>query len=177
MRSIKWVLLCATLAAAADIDAPRRLAARALGDTPMFSDLKDLCDGVGGRPTGSPAAQRAIAWAARKFREAGLNSVALEPFTIPNLWLPRTAEASATSPEQFPIRLAAAPFTASTEGTLEAPVVDAGEGSEADFAKLGSRARGAIALVHSKEMKTFDDLFAEYIRNNSRYSRPRGRVD
>jgi hypothetical protein len=77
MRSFRWVLLCTTLASAADNDAPRRLAARALGDTPMFSDLKDLCDGIGGRPTGSPAAQRAIDWATRKFREAGLTSVSV----------------------------------------------------------------------------------------------------
>jgi hypothetical protein len=44
-------------------------------------------------------------------------------------------------------------------------VVDAGEGSEGELSKLGQRARGAIALVHNKEMKTFDDLFAEYLRN------------
>jgi carboxypeptidase Q len=165
-RILQYLLLCAALASAADNDAPRRLAARALGDTPIFSDLRDLCDGIGGRPTGSPAAQRAIDWGTRKFREAGL-TVAVEPFKIPNLWLPRLAEASAISPEQFPIRLAASPFTASTPGPVEARVMDAGEGSDADFARLGSRAKGAIVLVHSKEMKTFDDLFAEYIRNSS----------
>ena len=161
------LLLLSTLAFPADNDAPQRLAARALGDTPMFTDLRELCDSIGGRPTGSPAAQRAIDWAARKFREAGLKSVAIEPFKIPNLWLPRTAEASALSPEPFPIRLAAAPFTVSTPGAIEARLVDAGEGSDADFAKLGARAKGAIALIHSKEMKTFDDLFAEYLRNAS----------
>src|SRR6266851_264051 len=162
------VFLIATLvASAADNDAPRRLAARALGDTPIFDDLKELCDRVGGRPTGSPAAFRSIEWATRKFQAAGVDRVSLEPFKIPNLWLPASSEASVTAPEQFPIRLAAAPFTASTEGALEARVVDAGEGSEADFAKLGSRAKGMIALVRSKEMKTFDDLFAEYIRNDT----------
>ena len=95
-RILQYLLLCAALASAADNDAPRRLAARALGDTPIFSDLRDLCDGIGGRPTGSPAAQRAIDWGTRKFREAGL-TVAVEPFKIPNLWLPRLAEASAIS--------------------------------------------------------------------------------
>ncbi len=165
MRTSALVFLLAASAITAADDAPQRLAARAFGDTPMFSDLRELCDGIGGRPTGSPAAQRAVEWAARKFREAGLKSVAVESFKIPNLWLPRTAEASAVSPAQFPIRLAAAPFTVSTQGALEARVVDAGEGSDADFAKLGARARGAIALIRSKEMKTFDDLFAEYLRN------------
>jgi len=145
---------------------PERLAARALGDTPIFDDLKELCDGVGGRPTGSPAAQKAVEWAAAKFRAMGL-APSVEPFRIPKLWLPISAEAAAIAPAQFPIRLAAAPFSASTPGAIEAPLVDAGEGTAADFSALGSRARGAIALVHSGEMKTFDDLFAEYLRNGS----------
>jgi len=145
-------------------NAPGRLVARSLGETPMFEDLKELCDGIGGRPTGSAAASRAIEWAAGKFRAMGLNPV-LEPFEIPNLWLPVAAEAAAIAPQQFPIRLAAAPFTVSTKGPLEAVMLDAGEGSEADFARLGERARGAIALIHRQEMKTFDDLFAEYVRN------------
>lgn len=165
MKRVAFLLLFAAAAIPAADDAPQRLAARALGDTPMFGDLRELCDGIGGRPTGSPAAQRAVEWAARKFREAGLKSVAVEAFKIPNLWLPRTSEASAVAPEPFPIRLAAAPFTASTQGALEARLADAGEGTAADFARLGARAKGAIVLVHSKEMKTFDDLFAEYLRN------------
>src|SRR5215472_11571105 len=94
-------------------EAPHRLVARALGDTPLFTDLRELCDGIGGRPTGSPALQRALEWGARKFRDAGV-SVAVEPFTIPNLWLPVSSEASAIAPEPFTIRVAAAPFTPST---------------------------------------------------------------
>lgn len=157
------VLLLCGAAPAAD-DAAPRLAARALGETPLLADLQELCDRVGGRPTGSPACDRAIDWAAQKFRAAGL-SVKLESFEIPNLWLPNTAEATCTAPERFSVRLAAAPFSASTNGTLDARVVDAGEGSEQEFAKLGAAAKGAIALVHSHEMKSLDDLFAEYVRN------------
>ncbi len=157
-------VLAAGLLSAQSNDAPARLAARSLGETPIFDDLRELCDGIGGRPTGSAAASRAIEWAAGKFRAAGLTPV-LEPFQIPNQWLPVSSDAAALAPEQFPIRLAAAPFSGSTKGTLEAALVDAGDGSDADFAKLGSRAKGAIALVHSAEMKTFDDLFAEYLRN------------
>ncbi|HWC99515.1 MAG TPA: M20/M25/M40 family metallo-hydrolase [Candidatus Sulfopaludibacter sp.] len=160
-----WLLLTGLVSAQTQ-DAPQRLAARALGDTPIFDDLQELCDRIGGRPTGSAAASRAIKWSESKFQAAGLNPV-LESFQIPNLWLPVSAEASAIAPEQFPLRLAAAPFTASTSGAIEARLVDANEGSEADFAQLGPRARGSIALIHSKEMKTFDDLFAEYVRNSS----------
>jgi hypothetical protein len=157
-------LLVAGVLGAQTNDAPGRLVARSFGETPMFDDLRELCDGIGGRPTGSAAANRSIEWAARTFQAAGFDPI-IEPFQIPNLWLPVSAEAMAVEPQQFAIRLAAAPFTASTKGTIEALVVDAGEGTDADFARLGARAKGAIALVHSQEMKTFDDLFAEYIRN------------
>jgi carboxypeptidase Q len=168
MRSVRplYWLFVAGLLSAQTPGAPQRLAARALGQTPIFDDLRELCDRIGGRPTGSAAAYRAIEWSSHKFQAAGLDPV-LESFQIPNLWLPVSADASALAPEQFPIRLAAAPFTASTGGPIEALLVDANEGSEADFAKLGPRAIGAVALIHSKEMKTFDDLFAEYLRNSS----------
>ncbi|MBV9505231.1 MAG: M20/M25/M40 family metallo-hydrolase [Acidobacteriia bacterium] len=79
------------------------------------------------------------------------------------MWLPVSSEAATTAPVSFAIRLAAAPFTPSID--REAQVIDAGEGTEADFAKLGVRAAGAFALIHSKQMNTFDDLFAEYLRN------------
>jgi hypothetical protein len=73
----------------ADDSPAQRLAGRALGDTPMLDDLADLCDRVGGRPTGSPACERAVDWAAARFRAAGIDTVALEGFTVPALWLPR----------------------------------------------------------------------------------------
>jgi len=146
-------------------DAPRRLAERAQGDTPIFQDLRELCDGIGGRPTGSPACDRAIEWGAKKFRDIGIQNVSVESFNAENMWLPVSAEAIALTPAQFPIRIASAPMSPSTQGPIEARVVDVGEATPEAFARLGSKVKGSIVLVHSVEMKTFDDLFAEYIRN------------
>jgi carboxypeptidase Q len=146
-------------------DTPHRLAARAQGDTPLITDLRELCDGIGGRPTGSPACDRAIEWAAKKFRDIGIRNVSVEPFQAQNMWLAVSAEASAVSPAAFNIRIAAAPLSPSTQGTIEARIIDAGEGTPEDFARLGGAVKGAIVLVHSAEMKNFDDLFAEYMRN------------
>jgi hypothetical protein len=148
-------------------DAPHRLATRALGDTPLLTDVRELCDTIGGRPTGSPACDRAVEWAARKFRDIGIQNVSVEPFTGQSLWLPGSADAAATAPVKFNIRIAAAPMSPSTKGTLEARLLDAGEAKPEDFAKLGAALKGAIVLVHSAEMKTFDDLFAEYFRNTT----------
>jgi carboxypeptidase Q len=144
------------------------LVARALGATPLMDDLRELCDRIGGRPAGSAANDRALEWAAKRFGEAGLD-VALEPFTVPGLWLPGPTEAACVSPEPFALRVAATPFSANTPGgkALEARVVDAGDGLDADYARVGTAARGAIALVRNPEMRTVNDLFGEYLKNGA----------
>jgi hypothetical protein len=53
---------------------------------------------------------------------------------------------------------------------LEAPLVNAGDGSPESFARLGKKARGAIALVLSPEMKSEGDLFAEYGRDGTMFA-------
>ncbi|HEV2689417.1 MAG TPA: M20/M25/M40 family metallo-hydrolase [Bryobacteraceae bacterium] len=146
-------------------DAPHKLADRARGDTPIFQDLRELVDGIGGRPTGSDACTRAVDWAAKKFRDIGIQNVTVEPFTAPNMWLGVSAEASAVAPVKFNLRIASAPMSPSTKAPIEAKLVDVGDATPAAFAKLGPAVKGAIVLVHSAEMKTFDDLFAEYFRN------------
>ncbi|HYY42572.1 MAG TPA: M20/M25/M40 family metallo-hydrolase, partial [Pyrinomonadaceae bacterium] len=149
------------------VTSAQRLVALTTGQTPMLDDLRELCDQIGGRPTGSPACARAVEWGAAKFRAVGVDRVAVEPFTVPHLWLGQAAEAECLAPERFSVRLAAAPYSASTpmQRPLNARLVNAGDGSPEAFAKLGRRARGAIALVTSGEMRTLEDLFAEYIRN------------
>jgi len=101
------------------------------------------------------------------FGYVGVDKLATETFNVPNLWLGRSATASCVVPETFSLRIAAAPFSPSTPGgrPLQRQLVDAGDGSAEAFAKLGSSAKGAIALVRSQEMKTLDDLFLEYLRN------------
>ncbi len=157
-----FVLLLSALVAHGADAIPERLTKRAAGDTPLMSDLRELCDTVGGRPTGSPAYDRAVDWAVSKFKELGV-SVRTEPFPVPALWLPESATAEAVAPVRFSLRLAAAPYSPGVRA--ESRLLDAGEGSPEDFQKLGSQSRGAILLIRNKEMKTFDDLFAEYFRN------------
>jgi hypothetical protein len=162
---LRWILIpCALLVCGAGDDVQQRLAGRAFSDTAILTDLHELCDGIGGRPTGSAACNRAIEWAAAKFKAAGADRVVTESFTVPSLWLGESAEAECLAPEKFALRLAAAPQSQSTAGAIEGKLVDAGEGTPESFAALGPAARGAIALVTSKEMKSLDDLFAEYFK-------------
>jgi len=106
-----------------------------------------------------------VDWGAAKFRAAGVQ-VALEPFTMRWVWTPKSAGGACVAPVEFPLRVAAAPQTGETPngGTIEAPLVDAGDGSADAFAKLGGKAKGAIALIHNPEMKSLEDLFLEYLR-------------
>jgi len=151
------------------------LAAREQGPTPLLDDLRELCDGIGGRPTGSTACDRAVDWAVARFRAAGVQSTWTETYTIPESWVGGDDHAECLAPVEFPIRVAAGPFTASTQGgrALEAPLVNAGDGSAESFAHLGDQARGAIALVLSPEMKTESDLFAEYGRDRAMFAAAR----
>ncbi len=151
--------------AVAPADPRPALLKRAAGETPLAKDLEDLTDHVGGRPTGTPACTRAVAWGLDRFRALKLPRVYTESFTLPVLWLPGTLDVRVTAPESFAVRAASAPASPSTSSPLDARVVDAGEGTEADFLRLGKAAAGAILLVHQKEMKTLDQLFEEYMKS------------
>jgi len=139
-----------------------RLVAALLGTTPLVDDLRSLTDGIGGRPTGSEANGRAVLWALERFEEAGVEA-RREPFEVPARWLERSAAAEVRGDVRFAARVAAMPFSAATPPAgLAAPLVDAGRGSEADFERLGDRARDAFVLIETEELVDVPGLFAEY---------------
>ena len=158
--------------AAAQAGDAERLVAAMLGATPVVSDLRDLTDRVGGRPTGSPANQRAVEWALDRFRAAGVEA-RREPFQMPGLWLERSASATVRGTGvSFAPRVAALPFSTGTPaGGVTAPLVDAGRGGEADFQALGARAKGAFVLIETEELADLDGLFREYTESGKIESR------
>ena len=125
-------------------------------------DLQVLTDQIGGRVTGSSGYEKALQWGVDGFRRAGVDSVKLESYPIPASWEGVSATASIVSPSEIPLRLVSLGLAPSTPGAVTAAIVDVGEGRRADFDRVGAMARGAIALVHSKPMTSFEDLFAEY---------------
>src|SRR5689334_23377927 len=100
------VLAVAALLLQAGDDSQQRLTGAIFADTAILQDLHELCDGIGGRPTGSAACNRAIEWGAAKFKAAGADSVTTETFTLPKTWEPQAAEAECIAPERFPLRIA-----------------------------------------------------------------------
>lgn len=173
------LLACAALlsARAAADDPASRLVARALGPTPILDDLRELTDGIGGRPTGSAALDRAVAWGLRRFEAAGLEHVHAEPYRLPVAWLAGTESAEArvgASAETLRLRVAAMPFSASTPAAgLEAELVDLGVADALAFAAAGERVRGRFVLVHTEPMRRLEDLFGEYMVTPGIFERAR----
>jgi carboxypeptidase Q len=133
------------------------------GASPLAENLRYLTDTIGGRVSGSAAADKAVGWAVEAFRQAGVDEVLTEKYTIPVGWSEGRTRVEVLAPAPFPVRLVSIGWSPPTpEGGITANVVDAGDGDDAGFAKAGEAADGAIVLVHSKLLVTWDDLENEY---------------
>jgi carboxypeptidase Q len=136
----------------------------ALGPSPLEENLRYLTDTIGGRVTGSPEADRAADWAVEAFRHAGVDEVHTEEFTVSVGWSEGHTHAEVLSPGSFPVRLVSTGWSPPTpEGGITSDVVDVGAGDDAGFEKAGAAATGAIVLVHTKVLATWDDLAGEYL--------------
>ena len=156
-------IFAALFAAAAAAQDPAALIQSTTGPASHLDhDLRVLTDEIGGRVTNSPGYEKALKWGVDAFRRAGMNDVRLESYPVPATWEAVSISAALVAPSEVPLRAVSLGLAPSTPGPVTAAVVDVGEGHRADFDRLGQSARGAIALVHSKPMLSFDDLFAEY---------------
>jgi hypothetical protein len=136
----------------------------ALGESPQAENLRRLTDEIGGRMTGTPELTRAVAWGVAAFRDAGVD-VHTEKYLTPATWSEGATHLEVLSPAPFPVHLVSVAWTAATPTNgLEARIVFAGEGTEDDFSRIGASAKGAILLVHSEALRTWDDLFQEYMK-------------
>jgi len=180
MRTLKlWLLVCAVAlfcsaaAPVADITAEEQVIQAALEPSALEINLRHLTDEIGGRVPGTVAMQHAVEWGVQAFTAAGADSVHTEGFTIPHSWAEGATEMTATTSYEigarvggtvlstFPVHAVSIAWAPAFAETKHIPVVDVGEGTEADFAKAGDIA-GKMVFVHTVVLKTWDDLFAEY---------------
>jgi Zn-dependent M28 family amino/carboxypeptidase len=130
--------------------------------TPLQENLRVLTDEIGGRVPGTPAMDRAVQWGANAFKATGADSVHTEQFTIPVSWAEGDTQVSVVAPVKFLVRAHSIAWGPPLKPTT-ARVVDVGMGTAAEFAQADDIV-GAIVLVHSNVLKTWDDLFEEYYR-------------
>ncbi len=157
---------CSESEISACAQAAPKIIASAMGASPLAENLRRLTDGIGGRLTGSPAMERAVQWALAAFRDAGIDDVHTEKFTIPHTWSEGATHVEIVSPSGFAVHAVSAAWSPATPPSgIEADVTDAGSGTSEDFARAGGSARGAILLVHTEVLRTFSDISAEYLRD------------
>ena len=93
--------VCSAEEASACAQAAPKIIANAMGASPLADNLRRLTDEVGGRVTGSPAMARAVAWGLAAFRDAGVDEVHTEKYTIPVTWSEGNSRIEVLSPRRF----------------------------------------------------------------------------
>src|SRR5215469_7936227 len=152
-----------------------RLMEEALRASPIEQNLRHLTDEIGGRVPGTPAMEKAVAWGVAAFKAAGADSVHTEDFRMPASWAEGDTEIrvsaigtaidpkAAVGPEvDFKLRAVSIAWAPALTAK-HVPVVDVGVGSAADFKKAGDIS-GKLVLVHTDVLKTWEDLFNEYMK-------------
>ena len=182
MRTVKALLVCiASLVCfaanpPADQNDVNQVIQAALQPSPIQENLRRLTDEIGGRVPGTPAMQHAVQWGMQVFTAAGADSVHSEGFEVPSSWSEGNTEMNATTSHlvsgtsvgggtvlsSFRVRAVSVAWAPALAPVKHVAIVDVGEGSDADFQKAGDVA-GKIVLVHTVVLKTWADLYAEYM--------------
>ena len=157
------LFVCVPLTGRAQSSEVEKITAEALKPSPIQQNLRILTDEIGGRIPGTPAMQKAVAWAVDAFKNAGEENVHVESFTMPVSWSDGGTRVDVVAPSLFRVRAVAMPWTLPLHAVMHARVIDVGDGSLASFRKAGNTT-GAVLLVHSEVLKSWDDLFAEYLK-------------
>jgi hypothetical protein len=153
---------CSATEASSCAQAAAKIMPVVMGESPLEENLRRLTDEIGGRVSGSPEMAKAVDWAVAAFRTAGIE-VHTEKFLLPTTWSEGDTRLELLGPVQFPVSLVSGGLSPATPpGGLEGPLVDVGDGAEAEFARAGSAVQGAILIVHGEVSSTWQDLFREY---------------
>ena len=135
----------------------------ALASGQAYGTLRELTSTVGHRLSGSPQAARAVEWAERVMKEAGLENVHREPCMVPH-WVrgaPEQAAIVLSGGKRIPVKiLALGGSIATPEDGVTAEVIEVHSLKEA--VSLGERAKGKIIFYNRPFDRTKFDTFEGY---------------
>ncbi|MCX6574134.1 MAG: M20/M25/M40 family metallo-hydrolase [Candidatus Aminicenantes bacterium] len=118
------------------------------GHSRVMEHLSWITDVFGPRIPGSPAYDKAAAWAVKRFTELGLANAVVEPVGELGLgWSCEYVSAHMTAPSYMPILAYPRPWTGSTKGRITGSPVVALLSSKADLEKYKGKLKGAIVLL------------------------------
>lgn len=149
-------LLCLAVNGQSDAE---RLIDQLLGETPLEEDLRELCDEIGGRVTGSKANEEAVDWALQKLQDAGIHAVK-DPFEMPVLWLPGSTSCQVNGLDFSPEIVAKYNCP---PGHYEMPLLYVGMGSAEELDQYSAEAlESSFILVETDLCVDINGLFQEY---------------
>jgi len=108
-----------------------------------YRTLEELCDGIGSRWAGSESEHRAGEFLKVKLEGYGLENVRLEPVSF-GAWERGHATLEMTAPVEKQFSCIALPYCPA--GEIEGELIDAGNGEQEDFERLGETVRGKIVI-------------------------------
>ncbi len=142
----------------------RRILGEAYGSTETLENVVTLCDDYESRWPGSGDDKASCEYMAGKLEGYGLEDVHLEKFTIPG-WIRGSATLTVLEPRHKEIPCIALPMSA--EGTLEADLVDFGDGPLDSYEKRRAEVEGRIMMVSSAQPASM----ARYLHRSEKYQR------
>jgi aminopeptidase YwaD len=114
----------------------------------LWETLAYLCDACNSRFAGTADERRAGDYIMERFRAYGLENVHAEPFEMRG-WERGEAKLTAFEGDRAVELAPCIALPGSVGCDLEAEIIDAGQGSAADFARLGGQVAGKIVLTSS----------------------------
>ena len=126
----------------------------------ILSDVTRLCDEYGHRFAGSQSEARAREFIIDRLRSYGLENVTVEPCRYTS-WKRGACSLELLAPRRRPLTslsMVHAPGT--PPGGLDGEVISVGQGTQAEFDRLGSAVRGKIAILGDDVIMTGGTLIA-----------------
>lgn len=146
----------------ADATAIKNIFDTALTKGKSYEWLRDLTTNIGGRMSGSPEAAKAVLWGERVMKEAGLDSVWLQPATVPH-WIRGEKEIANYTINGKKIEMAVCALggsIATPSNGITAEVIEVKSIEEAEA--LGEKLRGKIVFFNRPFDDTLINTFSAY---------------
>jgi len=136
----------------------QRIREEALAHSHVMEYASGLMDGIGARLTGSPNLKRASEWTRDQFTAMGCSNAHLEDWGEFGMgWQQLNTWVRMTSPDTAVFIAQAAPWSASTNGVLNAPAIWANIKEEKDFDRYKGKLAGKIVFLgEMREAKPVD---------------------
>ena len=103
--------------------------------------------------TGSASMKRAVQWAIAAFRQAGVDQVHAEGFTVPSSWREGATRLEVTAPSSFLVHGVSSAWSPATLASgIEGEVLAGGSGAIGFILRMAKEARGKILLIRLDEV-------------------------